>query len=82
VLETIAYKKHTLLVPPYAEWTRTASAKDAEYFARKLNYVLVTEITLANLLKGMKEAAKREIPILPDGARNLANKILEIIHAG
>jgi len=82
VLETIAYKKHTLLVPPYTEWTRTASAKDAEYFARKLNYVLVTEITLANLLKGMKEAAKREIPILPDGARNLANKILEIIHAG
>jgi UDP-N-acetylglucosamine--N-acetylmuramyl-(pentapeptide) pyrophosphoryl-undecaprenol N-acetylglucosamine transferase len=82
VLETIAYKKHTLLVPPYAEWTRTASAKDAECFARKLNYVLVTEITLANLLKGMKEAAKREIPILPDGARNLANKILKIIHAG
>jgi UDP-N-acetylglucosamine--N-acetylmuramyl-(pentapeptide) pyrophosphoryl-undecaprenol N-acetylglucosamine transferase len=81
VLETIAYRKHTLLVPPYSEWTRTASAKDAEYFARKLNYVLVTDITLKNLLKGMKEAEKREIPTLPDGARNLANKILEMIHA-
>lgn len=81
VLETIAYRKHTLLVPPYAEWTRTASAKDAERFAEKLNYVLVTEITLTNLLKGMKEAAKRDIPTLPDGARNLANKILEIIHS-
>jgi UDP-N-acetylglucosamine--N-acetylmuramyl-(pentapeptide) pyrophosphoryl-undecaprenol N-acetylglucosamine transferase len=81
VLETIAYRKHTLLVPPYSEWTRTASAEDAECFAKNLNYVLVTEITLRNLLKGMKEAAKREIPALPDGARNLANKILEIIHA-
>jgi UDP-N-acetylglucosamine:LPS N-acetylglucosamine transferase len=81
VLETIAYRKHTLLVPPYAEWTRTASAKDAEYFARKLNYMLVTEITPTNLLKGIKEAAKREIPNLPDGARNLAERILEMIHA-
>jgi UDP-N-acetylglucosamine--N-acetylmuramyl-(pentapeptide) pyrophosphoryl-undecaprenol N-acetylglucosamine transferase len=81
VLETIAYRKHTLLVPPYVEWTRTASAEDAEYFAKKLNYVLVTKITLANLLKGMKEAARRETPALPDGARNLARKILEIIHA-
>lgn len=81
VLETIAYRKHTLLVPPYTEWTRTASAKDAECFAKKLNYALVTEITLRNLLKGMKEAAKREIPTLPDGARNLANKILEMINA-
>jgi UDP-N-acetylglucosamine:LPS N-acetylglucosamine transferase len=80
VLETIAYRKHTLLVPPYSEWTRTASAEDAQCFARKLNYVLVTEITLKNLLKGIKEAAKREIPALPDGARCLANKILEIIH--
>jgi UDP-N-acetylglucosamine--N-acetylmuramyl-(pentapeptide) pyrophosphoryl-undecaprenol N-acetylglucosamine transferase len=80
VLETIAYRKHTLLVPPYSEWTRTAGTKDAEYFARKLNYVLVTNITLKNLLNGMKEAQKREIPTLPDGTHNLANKILEIIH--
>jgi len=80
VLETIAYRKHTLLVPPYVEWTRTASAKDAEYFAGKLNYVLVTEITLKNLLKGMKEAAKRDIPTLSDGAHNLANKIMELIN--
>ena len=80
VLETISYRKHTLLVPPYAEWTRTASAKDAEYFAGKLNYVLVTEITLKNLLKGMKEAAKRDIPTLPDGAHNLAHKIMELIN--
>jgi UDP-N-acetylglucosamine--N-acetylmuramyl-(pentapeptide) pyrophosphoryl-undecaprenol N-acetylglucosamine transferase len=81
VLETIAYRKHTLLVPPYAEWTRTASAKDAEFFAKKLNYVLVTDITLENLLKGMKEAAKKEVPTLPNGAGNLAGKILGLIHA-
>ena len=79
ILETIAYRKHTLLVPPYAEWTRTASPKDAECFAKKLNYVLVTDITLENLLQGMKEAEKRKIPTLPNGARNLANKIVEMI---
>ena len=80
ILETIAYQKHTLLVPPYAEWTKTASPKDAEFFAKKLNYVLVTDITLENLLEGMKEAEKREIPNnLPNGARNLANRIVEMI---
>jgi UDP-N-acetylglucosamine:LPS N-acetylglucosamine transferase len=79
VLETIAYRKHTLLVPPYAEWTRTASAEDAEYFARKLNYVLVTEITLENLLKGMKEAMTKEVPVLPNGAESLAKRIADLM---
>lgn len=75
ILEAIAYRKHALLVPPYSEWTRTASAKDAECFAKKLNYVLVTEITLKNLLNGMKEASKRKVPSLPNGAEALAKRI-------
>jgi len=79
VLETIAYKKHALLVPPYSEWTRTGSAKDAECFARKFNYVLVSEITLENLLNGIKEATKRKIPTLPSGAENLANRIIGML---
>jgi len=79
ILETIAYRKHALLVPPYSEWTRTASAKDAECFAKKLNYVLVTEITLKNLLKGMKEASKRKVPSLPNGAEALAKRITDLI---
>jgi len=78
VLETIAYGKHALLVPPYSEWTRTASSKDAECFARKFNYVLVSEIKLENLLNGIKEAAKRKVPTLPNGAENLANIIIDM----
>jgi len=79
VLETIAYGKHALLVPPYSEWTRTASLKDAECFARRFNYVLVSEIKLENLLNGIREASKRKVPTLPNGARNLANKILRML---
>lgn len=76
VLETIAYRKHALLVPPYSEWTRTAGLKDAECFARKFNYVLVSEIKLENLLNGISEAARRKIPTLPNGSENLANIII------
>lgn len=77
--ETIAYKKHALLVPPYSEWARTAGPEDAECFAKKFNYVLVTQITLENLLNGIKEAQKRRIPTLPNGAENLANKIISMM---
>jgi len=79
ILEAIAYRKPALLVPPYSEWTRTASLEDAEIFARKFNYVLVSEITLENLLNALKEAAKRKPPTLPNGAENLANRIIGII---
>jgi len=79
ILEVIAYKKHALLVPPYSKWTRTASPKDAEFFARKFNYVLVSEIKLENLLNGIREATKRKVPTLPNGARNLANKIMDML---
>jgi UDP-N-acetylglucosamine--N-acetylmuramyl-(pentapeptide) pyrophosphoryl-undecaprenol N-acetylglucosamine transferase len=79
VLETIAYKKPALLVPPYSEWTKTAGPKDAECFARKFNYVLVSEIKLENLLNGIREATKRKVPTLPNGAENLANIIIGMI---
>lgn len=79
ILEVIAYRKPALLVPPYSEWTRTASPKDAECFARKFNYVLVTEINLENLLNGIREASKRKVPTLPNGAENLANQIIDYI---
>jgi len=79
VLETIAYRKPALLVPPYSEWTRTAGPKDAECFARKFNYVLVSEINLENLLKGIKEATKRKVPTLPNGTENLAHIIISML---
>ena len=60
---------------PNPEWTRTAGMKDAEYLTRKINAVLVSEIELATLLQAMKEARRRKVPTLTDGAENLANLI-------
>lgn len=79
ILEAIAYKKHALLVPPYVEWTRTASLEDAKRFAEKFNYVLVSEINLENLLNGIDKAKKREVPLLSNGAVNLAHKIRDML---
>ena len=77
ILEAIAYGKPTVLVPN-PEWRRTAGVKDAEYFAKKVNAVLVSEINLENLLKAIDEARKRRVLTLPNGAENLANMIIQL----
>ncbi|MFB0567634.1 MAG: glycosyltransferase [Candidatus Bathyarchaeia archaeon] len=78
VLEAIIYKKPVVLVPN-PEWTRTAGLEDAEYLARKINAVLVSEINLEALLDAMDEARKRRVPALPDGAEKLANMIMKLL---
>jgi len=77
ILEAVAYGKPTLLVPN-PEWTRTAGVKDAEYFVKKVNAVLVSDIELENLLNAIDEARKRRVPMLPNGAKNLANEITKL----
>ncbi|MFQ5999347.1 MAG: glycosyltransferase [Candidatus Bathyarchaeia archaeon] len=78
VLDAAVYKKPVVLAPN-PEWTRTAGIKDAEYLARKINAVLVSEINLENILDAIKEAKKRKVPTLPDGAENLANMIMQLL---
>lgn len=78
VLEAAVYKKPVVLVPN-PEWTRTGGPEDAKYLARKINAVLVSEIKLENLLDAIKEAKKRKVPTLPDGAQNLANLIMKLL---
>jgi len=78
VLDATVYRKPVVLVPN-PEWTRTAGIEDAEYLARKVNAVLVSEITLEKLLDAIESASKRDIPKLPRGAENLANRIFELI---
>jgi len=78
VLEAaVVYKKPVVLVPN-PEWTRTVGAEDAEYLARKINAVFVSETKIESLLNAIKEARKRKVPLLPDGAENLANMIIEL----
>ncbi|MEM0049505.1 MAG: glycosyltransferase [Candidatus Bathyarchaeia archaeon] len=76
-LETLIYRKPTVIVPN-PEWTRTATIEDAKYYARKVNAVLVTEITPENILNAIKEAKEKEQPKLPDGAKNLADLIIKL----
>jgi len=78
VLEAVAYRKPVVLAPN-PEWTRTAGIEDAKYLAQKVNAVLVSEITLNNLLNAINEAKKRVVPTFSNGAQNLANLITKML---
>ncbi|MEM0357298.1 MAG: glycosyltransferase [Candidatus Bathyarchaeia archaeon] len=77
ILEALVYKKPTVVVPN-PEWTRTAGIEDARRYVRKVNAVLISEITLRNLLNAIEEAKSREYPKLPDGASKLADLIMKL----
>lgn len=77
ILEALVYRK-PIVVVPNPEWTRTAGVEDARHYARKINAVMVSKITLENILDAVKEAKKREYPKLPDGSSNLAELILRL----
>ena len=82
VLEAaVVYKKPVVLVLN-PEWTRTVGAEDAEYLARKINAVFVSETRMESLLNAIKEARNRKVPTLQDGAENLANMIIELLQRG
>ena len=78
LLDAAIHKKPAVLAPN-PDWTRTAGIKDAEYLARKINAVLVSKIELQILLDAIKEARERKVPTLPEGAKNLANMIMELL---
>ena len=81
VLDAAIYKKPVVLVLN-PEWTRTVGIEDAKYLARKVNAVLVSEISLENLLEGIDESRKRRVPVFPDGAEKLAGMIIKLLHEG
>ena len=78
LLESAIYKKPVVVVPN-PEWTRTAGIEDARYLAKKLNAILVSEIKTEILLDSINEARKRKVPVLPDGAQNLAKEIIKLL---
>jgi len=77
ILEALVYRKPTV-VAPNPEWTRTAGVEDAKYLVEKVNAVLVSEITLNNLLDAIEKSKGMPQPRFPDGAENLANMILRL----
>jgi len=82
VLEAaLIYKKPVVLVPN-PEWTRTGTPEDAKYLARKLNAVLVSEMETEILLDAIKEARKRKVPTMPNGAKKLADLVMNLSRRG
>ena len=77
VLEAVVYRKPLVLVPN-PEWTRTAGMEDAQYLAKKVNAVMISEICLPTIIEAMDEARKRKIPTLPNGAEKLADMIIKL----
>jgi UDP-N-acetylglucosamine:LPS N-acetylglucosamine transferase len=76
-LEALVYGKPMVIVLN-PEWTRTVGRSDAEIFSEKVNASFVWQISLRSLLEAIDEAKKKEAPRLADGARNLAEAILNL----
>ena len=81
VLDAVVYKKPVVLVLN-PELTRTVGIEDAKYLAKKANAVLVSEMNLETLLEAIKEARKRKVPTLRNGAEHLANIIIKLSQDG
>jgi len=77
ILEALVYRK-PIVVVPNPEWTRTAGVEDAKFFAKKVNAVLISEITMDNLLNGIEESKRRALPTFVDGASVLTDLILKL----
>jgi UDP-N-acetylglucosamine:LPS N-acetylglucosamine transferase len=76
ILEALIYRKPTVVVPN-PEWTRTAGVEDAKHLVRKVNAVLVSDLSLGRLMRAVEEARAKDIPVFPDGAQRLAEVILQ-----
>jgi len=77
ILEALVYRKPTVIVPN-PEWTRTAGVEDAKYLTRKANAILVSKITLENLLSAIERSKEITLHEFPDGAQALADLILKL----
>ncbi len=72
----LTYGKPTVIVPN-PEWRLTAGWKDAEFLAKKLNAVLVKEISPHSIADAVEEARKRKPPRYENGAEKLAKILLK-----
>ena len=73
----LSYRKPTIIVLN-PEWKYTVGEKDAEILARKLNALLIRNITFNNLEKAIHSAIKITLPNYENGAENLTKFIISI----
>jgi UDP-N-acetylglucosamine:LPS N-acetylglucosamine transferase len=76
-LEAAVYKKPSVIVPN-PELKRTFPKKDSEIFAKKVGATILSDLTLESLLTAIETAKKRKVPVLRDGAKALADMILNL----
>jgi len=76
-LEAAVYKKPSVIVPN-PELKRTFPKKDSEIFAKKVGATILSDLTLESLLTAIETAKKRKVPVLRDGAKALADMILDL----
>jgi UDP-N-acetylglucosamine--N-acetylmuramyl-(pentapeptide) pyrophosphoryl-undecaprenol N-acetylglucosamine transferase len=76
-LETVAYKKPTVMVLN-PEWKHTVGKTDAELFAKKVGAIFIAEINLKRLMDAIEKAKEMHIPVLRDGAKVLADIIINL----
>jgi UDP-N-acetylglucosamine--N-acetylmuramyl-(pentapeptide) pyrophosphoryl-undecaprenol N-acetylglucosamine transferase len=76
-LEAVVYKKPSVIVPN-PELKRTFPRRDSEIFAKKVGATFLSDFTLESLVDAIEEAKNNKIPLLKDGAKVLAEMILNL----
>ncbi len=76
-LEAAAYKKPSIIVPD-PDLKRTFPLRDSKIFAKKVGATVLSELTLENLVGAIEVAKKQQVPELEDGAKILAELILNL----
>jgi len=73
----LTYRKPVIIVPN-PEWKLTAGIEDAKILAKKLNAICLEELSRDKLLEAIEEALTRTPPNYNDGAKKLAEDILQL----
>jgi len=76
-LEAVVYKKPSVIVPN-PELKRTFPKRDSEIFAKKVGATILSDVTLESLIEAIEKAKTNKIPVLKDGAKVLADMILNL----
>ncbi len=76
-LEAVVYQKPTVMVLN-PEWTRTVGKADAKFFAKKVGATFLSDVNLETLTSAIEKAKHNKIPVLRDGAKVLAEMILDL----
>jgi len=76
-LESVAYQKPAVMVLN-PEWKRTVGKTDATIFAKKVGATFLSDVTLESLLDAIEEAKNNKTPALKDGAKVLAEMVLNL----